>query len=223
MPINIVCPGCRKRFAVSEKFAGQQGPCPNCKTAISIPKQEDEVVVHAPEDFGVAKDSSGKKVIEPILREETRFSAKWTVVIVVGVIAVFAMAFVVGRSSDEDVPRLLQGLVAIVIAPLLVIAGYSFLRNDELEPYRGWQLALRVAACALVYAFLWGAYAWVQAQLGIDVEAYQLVFVAPPVLLIGAFAALTSLDLDFTSGMIHYGMYLIVTVLLRWVAGMSPF
>jgi hypothetical protein len=108
MPINIVCPGCRKRFAVSEKFAGQQGPCPNCKTAISIPKQEDEVVVHAPEDFGVAKDSSGKKVIEPILREETRFSAKWTVVIVVGVIV--AGAIVVGAiAAPFDRPFVSRG------------------------------------------------------------------------------------------------------------------
>jgi hypothetical protein len=223
MPINVVCPGCKKRFSVSEKFAGQRGPCPNCKTIISIPRKEDEIVIHAPEEFGIGTDATGKKVLQPILREESRFSVKWAAAISIVVLAVFAMAFVVGRTTSGEIPLALQGLTALLLAPFVVAGGYSFLRNDELEPYRGWELAVRVTACAIAYAFLWGAYAWVQAQLEIEVQAHQLVFVAPPVLAIGAFAALASLDLDFTSGLIHYSMYLIVTVLLRCVAGMSPF
>jgi cation transport ATPase len=223
MSINVVCPGCKKRFAVSEKYAGQKGPCPNCKSVILIPTKDEEIVVHAPEDFGTATDVAGKKVSEPILREESRFSTKITVAIILGIIGVFVLAAVVGRRNEGNVPFYLQSLAAVALAPLLVVAGYSFLRDDELEPFRGRELIIRVFACALAYAFLWGAYAWVQMVLDIDISAYQLIFVAPAVFLIGAFASFASLDLDFMSGFIHYGMYLIVTVLLRWTAGMPPF
>ena len=49
MPINVTCPGCLKRFSVADKFAGKQGPCPKCKKIITIPKKEDQVVIHAPD------------------------------------------------------------------------------------------------------------------------------------------------------------------------------
>ena len=37
MAINVRCDGCRKRFDVSEKFAGSNARCPNCKNRIFIP------------------------------------------------------------------------------------------------------------------------------------------------------------------------------------------
>ena len=43
MAITIVCPGCHKRFSVSDNFAGQSGPCPKCKTVIKIPEKSTEV------------------------------------------------------------------------------------------------------------------------------------------------------------------------------------
>ena len=46
MAIDVICPGCHKRFQVSDQYAGQKGPCPGCKTIIEIPKLEDVVVVH---------------------------------------------------------------------------------------------------------------------------------------------------------------------------------
>jgi hypothetical protein len=110
-------------------------------------------------------------------------------------------------------------LGALALAPPLVLGGYTFLRNSELEPYRGKELALRVAICALVYAFLWGVYAWLRHFLG-PFETMHLVYVAPPIILAGGFAAFASLELEYLSGVIHYGLYLIVTVLLRVVAGM---
>ena len=52
------------------------------------------------------------------------------------------------RSLDQVSPWI-KGLGALVLAPPLVLAGYTFLRDDELEPYRGRELGLRVAACGL--------------------------------------------------------------------------
>ena len=30
MAITVTCPGCHKKFVVSEKFAGKSGPCKYC-------------------------------------------------------------------------------------------------------------------------------------------------------------------------------------------------
>ena len=39
MPISVVCPGCKARFNVSDKFAGKKGPCPKCKTVLTVPRR----------------------------------------------------------------------------------------------------------------------------------------------------------------------------------------
>jgi hypothetical protein len=231
MALSVVCPGCKKRFTVSEKFAGQKGPCPQCKTVIEIPKEQAEVVIHAPEAAG-PKDSKGTAVLKPILREETRFDAKWAGAIAGAVVVMFIVAWIVGSSykpkekgKKAEIPWVLQAAAALALAPPLALAGYTFLRNDELEPFRGQELIIRVLSCGAVYAALWGIYALVPWALGMDksFELFQLSYVVPPFVLIGAFAAYASLELDFLTGLMHYGLYLIVTVLLRVVAGMSAF
>ena len=73
MPIQVTCPGCHARFKVSDKFAGQTGPCPKCKKPITIPKKEDEVVIHAPEAYG-PKGVDGTATLKPIERKESSAS-----------------------------------------------------------------------------------------------------------------------------------------------------
>ncbi len=156
MPLNIVCPGCKKRFTVSEKFAGQKGPCPKCKAEIEIPALEDQVVVHAPESETL-KDSKGRSVSKPILREEMKFSPKVAIGVGVVVLVVLILAFILRRGPDSDpIPNIIPFLGAVLFAPPLVFAGYTFLRNDELEPYRGKDLWIRVSACAASYGELIG-------------------------------------------------------------------
>jgi hypothetical protein len=230
MPINVVCPGCKKRFAVNDKFAGQKGPCPNCKTVIEIPKKEEEVVIHAPEAAG-PKDSKGVSVIKPILRQEARFNTRMAIGIGAAVLVTFVVAWAIGsayrpteKGKPSDIPWPIQALFAFALGPPLAAAAYSFLRNDELEPYRGKELGMRVLACGAVYGVLWVIYAMLPWALDIkQFEVFQLLYVVPPFVALGAFAALASLELDFMTGVIHYGLYLIVTVLLRVVAGMSAF
>jgi hypothetical protein len=231
MPITIVCPGCKKRFAVSEKFAGQKGPCPSCKTVIEIPKLEEQVVIHAPEGGGT-KDSKGAAVIRPILRQETRFDPKFAVGIGLAVLVMFVLAYAVGasyrspqRGQPAQVPWVFQAIAALVLGPPLALAGYTFLRNDEFEPFRGMELWVRVLGCGTVYAALWGIYSLIPWALDMEsgFETMQLVYVVPPFVLLGAFTAFVSLDLDFLTGAMHYGLYLIVTVLLRVVGSMNAF
>ena len=107
MPLNVVCPGCKKRFTVSEKFAGQKGPCPKCKVEIEIPALGDQVVVHAPESETL-KDSKGQSVSKPILREETRFSPKIAIGVGAAALVVLVQALSLRRGPDSDpIPAIL--------------------------------------------------------------------------------------------------------------------
>lgn len=230
MPINVVCPGCKKRFNVSDKYAGQKGPCPSCKAIIEVPRKEEDVVIHAPEATGL-KDAKGKTVLIPILREETKFNTQVALVIGASVLIMFLATWAIGstyrpeeKGAPSEVPWPLQAAVALLVAPPLAFAGYTFLRNDELEPYRGRELWIRVAACGAVYAVLWAVYAMLPWALNLkEFELPQLLYVVPPFILAGAFAAYATFELDFLTGTIHYGMYLFVTVMLRVVGGMNAF
>jgi hypothetical protein len=150
MAIPVVCPGCKKSFNVSDKFAGKQGPCPQCKTIIQVPAKGEEIVVHAPEGFG-PKDTKGRAVLKPIARKETKVSPRLTAIILGAIVVVLGVAWMF-RSPTGDVPTLLLVFGALALAPPLAWAGYTFLRDDELEPFRGRELWLRVGICSAVYA-----------------------------------------------------------------------
>ena len=218
MAIQVTCPGCHQRFQVSEKFAGKQGPCPKCKAVITIPKKEEEAVIHAPEQFG-PKGTTGKPTFKPISRTETKFSAPVAVVTALGVVMLFVMAWFVGRTSGpEGPPLVLLAAGAIVLAPAAAFAAYAFLRDDDLEPYRGRSLWIRLAIVGLVYAAIWGIVdLLIKGYLfdGDPFESFQLLIVIPAMIALGAFAAHLALDLDVTTAAVHYGFYLLMTVLLR--------
>lgn len=262
MTISVVCPGCKKRFGVSDKFAGQKGPCPSCKTVIQIPAKGEDVVIHAPEGAG-PKDSKGTAVFKPILREETRFDPKIAGAIAATVLVVFVIAWVIGSTYKKatpptttkeavppdkkavpktaslpsekkvaaphprlQIPLFWKALAAFILAPPLAFGAYSFLRNDEFEPYRNQELWIRVAACGAVYALLWGVFGYLPSWLGMkppNWEVFQLMYVAPPFVAAGAFAAYVCFELEMMMCVLHYGLYLITTVLLRVTAGLPAF
>jgi hypothetical protein len=89
-----------------------------------------------------------------------------------------------------------------------------------LEPYSGRSLWLRAALCSLAYGLLWGLFMFIPSDmLG---EIWEWLFVGPVFVAIGAAAAWALFDIDFASGSIHYGFYLIVTLLLRAAIGLAP-
>lgn len=220
MAIAVICPGCKKSFRVSDQFAGKKGPCPSCKTIITIPTTKSaEVVIHAPETEG-PKGQDGRPVLRPIFREETKVTP-----VMLGVIIGIAVAALVGAIAlrvmypDHDIPRPVLAIGALLIAPPIAMGGYSFLRDQELEPYRGLAIAVRVAVLSGVYVLLWGLYDWIPGLLELDIEPMHLTFILPVMVAIGAFAAFAALDLDFGNGALHYGLYLLVTVMLCFIAG----
>jgi hypothetical protein len=246
MPIDVTCTGCKTRFQVSDKFAGKKGPCPKCKTVIQVPDKTEQVVVHAPEHSG-PKDSKGRAVLKPIARQETRFTPLRIGAIVGVIVAVLGGAVALRvmyppksievraaqsnrpavKKMVREVPLVWMALGAVVIAPVLAFGGYSFLRDDELEPLSGKELWVRVAICSAVYAVLWGAYYGLkispvmELKPGETPDPMMMLVAVLPMVLIGGSAGFASMNLTYATGMVHYGFYLVVSVLLRLVIGLG--
>lgn len=226
MPIQVTCPGCLKRFSVAEKFAGKQGPCPNCKKTITIPKVEDQIVIHAPvHSEAGAIGAGGQHVLKTAKRKDTKFQPL-VFTGIVGCVLVALMVALVIRSQHAPDVMWLKALGAIVLGPTLAWAGYTFLRDAELEAYTGTTLILRSVACGLVYAALWLVFVFLGDRFfGADdmkkgLEIWQMVVLVLPVFAAGTLAAFASFDLDPGSAFFHCAMYFAVTVLLRLVAAL---
>lgn len=220
MPISVLCSNCKKRFQVSDQFAGQTGPCPNCKAPIKIPEKGPEVTVHAPEAFASGgRGRGGELVTKPIARKQVKLNPVVAAAIGAGALVTVLVAyFARGLFQDFYVARL---IALALISPPLVLAAYWFLRDDELEPYSGKALYLRAGICALGYLILWGVFGYIADQGILTNELWTWFFAAPPFLFTGALIAYATLDLDMGNGFFHFAFYLLVTVLLRWIAGLG--
>jgi hypothetical protein len=220
MPIQVVCTGCRKRFQVDEVHAGKTGPCPSCKKPIKIPRPEDEVKIHEPENFGPT-GTGGRPVLKPVARQDTHVSAVQWILIATGLIAVIAAAMLLrGKITEPTEHVALIALGLLVVGFPTSLAGYSFLRDAELEAYQGRSLFLRVGICTLVYLSIWALYAWTPQYFYIDdIEALHVAFFLIPFCCMAAIAPLAALDLDYTFALIHCGLFVITTALLGQFIG----
>lgn len=218
MPIQVVCVSCKARFQVSEKFAGKQGPCPKCKAIITIPKLEEQVQIHAPEEFAAGgKTMTGQAALKPIARKETRLALVPTVMAVCGVVGALAIAAVAGKLFHDIFALRAVALYAISVP--IAVAGYSFLREQELEPHRGLWLWVRGAICAAAFAALWGAYVFIPPDM--RSTTWSWFFIGPAFLCIGAGIAWATFDLDFGNGFFLYCFYVACTLAMGWLAGLE--
>lgn len=228
MPIQVTCPKCLKRFQVSDQFAGKTGPCPNCKEQIKVPDKSEEVVIHAPDD-GAPKDRSGRSVLKPLKRKETDVTRKGLLLSGAAIVVAFGLAFVVrymSGSGDLSGGGLLAVKIvgALLLAPPLVWAGYTFARDSELAPYVGPDLRNRVLILSVILAALWLVYAFIPSyvmELDSASEMSYVVFgvIFSIMLVMGAFASVGTFELEFLNGLVHAGLYLLVTLALAVACG----
>ena len=225
MSIRVTCPGCHTRFEVADKFAGQEGPCPKCKVKITIPKPGDEVVIHEAEHEAGAVGVSGRHALKTYKKQDTKFKPMMFAGVIGAVLVLMLVALVLRGTAEK--PTWLLAAAAVLLGPPAAWAGYTFLRDDELEGYSGANLWIRASACGLVYALLWLVYMFVGNQVwGVDamqngMEIWQMLVLGAGVLGIGTGAAYVTLDLDAGSGFFHCAMYFAVTILLRWIIGLA--
>ncbi len=218
MAITVVCRKCRARFSVSERFAGQSGPCPKCKAPIKVPTTQEEVKVHGGEDFSSGgRNAAGQLVLKPVAREQTKIEPVQAVAIGGATLAVLLVTWFGGNVLARSTVACAVGL--LLVSPPLALAAYTFLRDLDREPYRGVELMVRVAGCALAYVVLWAVFAYLAGTV-LTGELWEWLFVVPPFLAIGGAMPMLALDLDYGDGVFHYIFYMLVTLALRWVAGM---
>lgn len=221
MPIAVTCPKCLTRFSVSEKFAGKKGPCPKCKSELTVPELSEQVVIHAPAD-AAPKDSKGVSVLKPIKRQDEKIGRGLIIGSVAGVLA--ALAAAIGVRLAGGVPWPALALAAVVVAPPLVRLGYAITRDAELEPYMGRELWVRVGVISLVLAATWLIHAWVGPYVfdydrGSDMPLVYAGICLLAMLVFGAVAAMAAFDLEFLGGLIIAGMYVSATLALCLIAG----
>ncbi len=221
MAIIVVCPGCRKSYQVSDKFAGKSGPCPSCKHTLRVPMPSEQVQVHEPVEFASGgRNASGKLDLKPIPHVDAQLQPLATTLIVAASSATLLLAWAGGRLGLFHA-FWASAVGLLIVSPPLAVAAYPILRNDELEPHRGQSLYLRAAICAAGYVVLWGLFSWMASRGLISGDVWVWAFVAPPFLAVGGLIAMGSLDLDYGDAVFHYGFYLLATIILRWAAGLK--
>jgi len=223
MPIQVTCPKCLKRFQVSDKFAGKTGPCPSCKAKIRVPELNEEVVIHTPDD-GAPKDRTGTSILKPIAREETDVTRRGMLITAGAVL--MAIFIAVGLRLTGGTPLAVRAIGALLLAPPLVWAGYAFVRDSELAAYTGADLRNRVLICSVIFAATWLLYAFLPSYLMDYESASKMSFlwfgiVIALMLGIGSIASVACFELEIFSGLAHAGLYLIATILLALLAGVT--
>jgi len=197
MPINVICPGCRARFRVSDKFAGQSGACPKCKSPIKIPKLSEQVVVHDTKTLG---DVS----VQMIDRTDVKFSWKITAYIAGGALVVTLITWILGLLG-LFASSIMATLGLLVVTPTLAYGCYWCFRDPELGPFVGKELISRLAICSAGYIVIWLVSVFFFARMEIKGEDFWLwVFLFIPILLGGA---VTLFAFEFDSYLLGVTMF----------------
>lgn len=226
MSITVICPGCKKRFTVSDKYAGMTGPCKYCKTPITIPKATEEIVVHGGESFSTGgKDAKGRLILKPLQRTKVRFNQNLAIGIGVGTVVTLIIAFIAGRVVDLDKNWIVASALLCAITPFLVGGIYPLVKKDEmLESITGFELYWRTAAISAAYIGIWASVSFLM-DIGVlnNMNLLPWAILIPALVCFGAFMCMCLYELEWGNAMFHVLFYLSITVFLRYLAGIAWF
>jgi hypothetical protein len=218
MAIDVTCPGCFKRFQVSDRYAGMKGPCPSCNVIINIPK--DKLVIAEPDEFqSGGKTIKGRAILKPIDRKVAVIGGREWGLMALCVVGVFGLALLVGRFSADIGTwgvRAIALLGAGGTAFGTVIFGYILLRSgNELEYYEGPDLYQRAGACAGAYTVLWVLFEWIVYYLNAQGNFVLWIYIVP-FIVFSVIAAMALFDLDISMATAHYFIFFFAIIFLRW-------
>lgn len=234
MPINVVCPGCLKRFQVSERFAGLKGPCPSCNTIIDIPKEK--VKIHAPEEAratGGKSPTTGRPSSRPLSRVGVTFKLREFYYVLGASALLLLLALVLGLVLPQVVRNVLGALALIALSVPIAMYGYLTVRDPEdLFIWSGRDLYRRSALCGGGYAFLWILMEILIWYTGAASSAIDFGGQGPAVpvylwfflILFGGFSVLLPhviFDFEISRALTHYLTFLVPTIILRGVFGLG--
>ena len=220
MSLHVICPGCLKRFQVSVRFAGMKGPCPNCSTVISIPKES----VKLPDTDDT---KSGKEKKRNIARAIPRFDMEFDPVMAgkyaLGVLGVLLLVFILGCMPLSDFLRSLIGTLGLcLIAFPLTLFGYQAVRDRELIfAFAGEELYRRTAIAAAGYVILWVILEYFLVATRADVVVSWLYFTALTGL--ATVLVIPVLAMRVQDAFLHYCIFGFSAILLRFLLGLGWF
>ncbi|MGL4594000.1 MAG: hypothetical protein ACRCUY_04635 [Thermoguttaceae bacterium] len=220
MAIHVICPGCMKRFQVSDRFAGQTGPCPNCNSVITIPKAS--VTIHGGEEFASGgKTSSGKLLLKPISRLNVDFDPVRAGWYTLATLVFLLLTYFVGTFSMSLAIRDTIGVIGVILVAFpLSFFGYFVMREVEtLFIPTGMDLYQLIGRCAIAYVAIWilfETFAWYMSANFISIWIFLGIFVI--------FASLAShalLDIEFDKAFFHALIFFFALIILRAAFGLG--
>ena len=221
MSLHVICPGCLKRFQVGVRFAGMKGPCPNCGTIISIPKES----LRSP-DVADSKSGKGEKRDIPsdaIPRFDLEFDPVLAGRYALGVLGVLLLAFLLGCIPMDDIFRTLMATLGLcLIAFPLTLFGYQAVRDrEQIFAFAGEELYRRAGMAAAGYVVLWIAFEYFLAATRADALFSWFYF--------AVFAGLASLltipilAMRLQEALSHYCIFGFSVILFRFLIGLGWF
>lgn len=229
MAITVTCPGCHKKFVVSDKFAGKSGPCKYCKTIIHIPNEvpkAEKVVIHGGESFSSGgRNAKGKLVLKPLERDVKKFNQIRAIVIALGIIGTLIVTIILGKVFDLNKNWLIAAAGLCVVTPVIVAGLYPVLKKDEmLESIHGFELYWRTAVISLVYVGMWGTITYLMFTRTLTPQTPVMWGICATALaFFGAFMCMCFFELDWGAAAIHTLAFMGVTLFLRYLAGIMWF
>ena len=221
MSLHVICSGCLKRFQVGARFAGMQGPCPNCGTIIDIPKEP--VKLHGVEDTESTQKKNQRQSSLAIPRFDLEFDPVQAKYYVTGVLGVLLLTFLLGCVPMYAIFRSLLGMLELgLIAFPLALFGYHTLRDrEQIFSFSGEELYRRAGIAAAGYVILWLGFEYCLAASqadGLVVWLYLATFAVLATLLVSPVLALKMQD-----AFLHYFLFCFSVVLLRFLIGFGWF
>ena len=221
MPLHVICSGCLKRFQVGDRFAGMQGPCPNCGTIIDIPRES--VKMQGDDDAEWTKKEKRKAALRPISHIGIEFDPVKTRYYALGVLGVLLLTFLLGCIPMYAALRSFLGILGLcpIVFPL-VLFGYQTLRDrEQMFAFSGEELYRRAGIVAAGYVILWCLFEYFLAAMPADVFVswlYLSAFVVLAVLLVHLILAMKTWN-----AFLHYCLFGFSVILLRFLIGLGWF
>lgn len=221
MPLHVICSGCLKRFQVGERFAGKQGPCPNCGTIIDIP--EETVKIHTTDNAKGEGENKQKALLRPIPRFDLVFDRVLVKRYSMAVLGVLLLTLVLGCIPMYAVLRSVLGTLGLcLIAFPLTLFGYHMARDrGQIFAFAGKELYYRAGAVAVGYVLLWFGFEFFIATIQAEGFISMLFFATFAVL--ATLLVHPLLEMEMSDAFLHYCIFGISVIFLRFLIGFGWF
>ena len=224
MTIDVICSGCLKSFQVGDQFAGRSGPCPGCKTVISIPALEDQLIIEEPEYK--PGSPAGHTKIDGITRRAGVFQ-RFEVTTLCSLFILASAVAVLTRILQGDSQNVLTattgvlfGIGLILMATASSLLGYGVLKDSEVKAFDRRTTIIRTAITSAIYCLI--ASVFIAATVLLDdiddIRTLILSIIGIACFAIATFAPMVLYEMEMLQAAFHVGVMICMTSLFCLLA-----